>query len=80
MSDLEGIGKEKLPSVLKDPFNKISIDRIMVVYDKNLFSDEWSARGTVSFKNGDTNGEQKFKGDTFDEVVIKIKHFFNEIK
>ena len=72
-------GKTKLPSLINDPFNKTSIENITVRYSKSIFSDTWSATGYVYFKNNDTKGEQKFEGETFDEVVIKIKQFIDKL-
>ncbi len=72
----EYIGKEKLPSVLKNPFGKNSIKRIYVSFSQ--FSDRWSANGSVEFENGNTKGEQKFTGQTFDDVVLQIKALIDE--
>jgi hypothetical protein len=69
------IGNESLPSIINDPFNKKSIVAIHVFYQDYWDSGKWEASGTVKFKNGDTSGEQKFKGKTFDEVVSAIKIF-----
>ena len=74
------IGGQKLPSVLNDPFLKDKIEMIAVYYNKNIFKGNWTAWGRVEFKNGNTQGEQKFEGETFDEVVLKIKEFLNELK
>jgi hypothetical protein len=76
MSIVENFGKTTMPTVLKDPFSKTKITSVWVDYSPSLFSPyNWSASGSVSFKNGDTKGEQKFKGESFDEVVAKIKAF-----
>lgn len=69
------IGKESLPSVFNDPFKKTLVNRIYVSVSKSLFHDKLSANGSVEFKNGNTTGEQRFEGDSFDEVVGKIKYF-----
>jgi hypothetical protein len=73
-----GIGKEKLPSILKDPFSKINVRRIYVSFSYTF--NQWQANGSVEFLNGDTKGEQKFEGETFDEVVLKIKTFLETLK
>jgi len=72
------MGQQPLPSELNDPFSKTKITRIYVSY--GTFFNKWSANGTIEFENGDTNGEQKFKGETFDEVVIKMKAFIQNLK
>jgi hypothetical protein len=78
MSNLEKIGNEKMPSILKNPFQKNCVTEIRVSYYE--FMRKWSARGTVEFKNGLTKGEQKFEAETFDEVVIQIKNFLKELE
>ena len=71
-----GFGKEKLPSVVKDPFSIKKIKQISVTFysDGGLSGNRppW-ASGWIEFKNGDTEGKLKFNGDTFDEVVLQIK-------
>ena len=69
------IGNEKIPSIISDPFSKKCITSISVIYQDFWGDGKWRASGTVAFKNGDTKGEQKFKGNTFDEVVAGIKLF-----
>lgn len=80
--NLLGFGKEKvLPSVIKDPFNKRSVKRIYVsMSDLWGRGDAWSANGQVEFTNGNTSGTQQFSGKTFDEVVLQIKAFLEELK
>ena len=72
-----GFGKQKLPSILKDPFATVHITRVYV--SCSTFMGKWSANGCVEFTNGDTSGEQNFRGDTFDEVVLKIKSFLDDL-
>jgi len=74
----EQLGKEKMPSILKNPFNKNSVKRIYVSFSE--YSNRWSANGSVEFQNGNTTGEQKFTGQTFDDVVIQIKEFVKELE
>lgn len=65
---------EKLPSVISDPFKKNKVTKILVVCNESFLTEgKWSAWGSVTFKNGKTEGEQKFDGATFDDVVIQIK-------
>ena len=65
--------KESLPSVVNDPFKKNKVTRVYVSYSKKWVGEGFDCCGSVEFKNGDTNGEQRFHGETFDEVVLKIK-------
>jgi len=74
------IGTEQMPSILKDPFSKVLIKAIRVHYNESSFTEgKWYATGTVSFKNGDTSGEQAFEGTDFNDVVSKIKNFVESI-
>lgn len=80
MELLENIGNAKLPSVIKDPFGKTKVTKITVSFEDFWNSGKWKARGYVYFKNGDTCGDQKFEGETFDEVVLKIKSMLGNLK
>lgn len=76
-ADLE-IGKESMPSVLKDPFKKTCVKKILVYFQESDFTKgQWYAWGKVYFTNGNTKGEQDFNGETFDEVTLKIREFIN---
>ncbi len=75
MKDLETLGSEKMPAILKDPFKKNCVKRIYVNYSEGWTIGKWSGNGAVEFENGNTKGEQKFTGESFDEVVAKIKAF-----
>ena len=72
----EYVGNEQLPSVLNNPFCKNSIKRISVSFAE--YSSGWTAYGTVEFQNGNTKGEQKLTGQTFDDVVLQIKALIEE--
>lgn len=78
--NLFGFGKEKLPSIIKDPFNKLSITQISIRYRDFCGDGKWKATGEVDFKNGNTSGEQSFEGETFDEVVMQIKVFIESLE
>lgn len=73
MNLIDGFGKETLPSVIKNPFEKDKIYNIQVEISDWGKSGKWKAKGLVRFSNGDTDGQQNFEGETFDEVVVKIK-------
>ena len=75
MHELEKhIGKEKLPSIINDPFKKTRITGINIFYEPQLFNKEvWEARANVSFQNGNTSGQQNFKTPDFDSCVIQIR-------
>jgi hypothetical protein len=80
MELVDQIGKQKMPTILKDPFSKNTITAVSVSYRFLGISKEWYASGYVEFKNGNTGGKQEFRGNTFDDVVFQIKGFINELK
>lgn len=66
-------------SIINNPFIKNSISRIYVnYYYCNIFNC-WKANGLIEFTNGNTKGEQKFTGQTFDDIVTQIKALVNEL-
>ncbi len=76
--NLLGFGNTKI-GIIEDPFSKSCITNINIFYSKSPLFKEWSARASVKFAKGNTIGEQKFEEKTFDEVVIKIKEFINNL-
>ena len=78
MEITKNIGNQSLPTVLKDPFKKNCVKRIYVNYSEGWINEVWIANGVVEFGNGNTKGEQKFEGASFDEVVQKIKIFIEQ--
>jgi len=79
MVDLSNIGEAKMPSIINNPFNKISVKDI-TVYTRQSWSGNWYAKGSVEFENNNTTAVQSFEGKDFDEVVLKIKAFLEELK
>jgi hypothetical protein len=75
--EIDKMGNESVPSITKNPFSKQCITRLYVNYSKNLFSETWYASGCVEFKNGETKGEQNFKGANFDDVALQMKNYIN---
>lgn len=77
---LLGFGEKKqaLPTVIKDPFKKNTIEGISVHVSKN-FHGKYYAWGYVEFQNGMTKGKQEFKGDTFDDVMSQIKAMLDNL-
>jgi hypothetical protein len=67
------IGGASLPAIMKDPFRKTKVTKITTWASVNVFNDEWTFTGDIYFKNGNTEGKQAFNGDSFDDVVLKMK-------
>lgn len=84
MTDLLNSGTPgKLPSIHVDPFKKDCIKDI----DIHMTS-PWIGNGapywwaTVAFKNGNTEGKQKFDGykvDEFERLIRDIQNFINSL-
>lgn len=79
--DIEKFGNQGIEeSIIKNPFKKQNITGISVYYEPKMFEREtWEASARVDFKNGETSGTQKFKAKTFDEVVLEVKKFINNL-
>lgn len=71
--NLLGFGtKDTKPSILKDPFKKDKISEITIHFSFN----EWYGR--ITFKNGNTEGTQKFdkyKPDEFQKLLTDMQNF-----
>jgi hypothetical protein len=60
-----------------DPFGSRHVERIyMFIY---MHDGKPSVSGSVKFKNGETSGEQEFRADTLEELLLKIKFFIQTI-
>ncbi len=79
--ELSDINAENI-SVVKDPFNKKSLERIMIVVTKGLHPIEHTyAYATVDFKNGNTNGTQKFGNHAdFKVLMVELQAFIDTLK
>ena len=68
-------GPGKSASIVKNPFNKSSIEGLSMHISKSVFNDKFRCWGIVKFKNGDTSAEQRFQAETFDLLYYKISKF-----
>lgn len=77
MSNLFG----NLPSVVKNPFTKSSIERISIVMYRNAFNwNDITYYAKIEFRNGNTKGEQEIKGIDLADVFIKTKEFCEQLE
>lgn len=72
--------KDKLPSIIKDPFKSDKITGI------SFHSSGWDCvtgwRATVKFRNGNTKGEQEFTTDDpskFAHIVQQVEDFIKSL-
>lgn len=73
---LFNFGNKKIENRLKNPFLKKKILYICVSMFNHSTSG-WDADGKIYFRNGNTRGEQIFKGKTIDDVMEQINHFLD---
>lgn len=66
-------------SDLKNPFFADKVIRFSTYCSKSTFSG-WSYSGVIEFENGNTKGEQKFKGEDFAGLLKKMETFMNELE
>jgi hypothetical protein len=65
-------------SILKDPFNKENMNGLSIFCSIG-WNGQWSYNGTVRFKNGNTQGEQRFEGKDLKDLLLKIENFVETI-
>lgn len=76
---LSGTDKGKqLPSALNDPFNKSSLESIMI-YSRRTYRGQIIFVGSVDFQNGNTSGTQKFESSQFVQLVQKMEQFIQQL-
>jgi len=78
--EIKKIGDVVLGPGITNPFTRDSIISVyvsMMRLDRRGRKDDWLHYGIVKFKKGNTTGEQRFDGDSFDDVTLKIKNFIN---
>lgn len=72
--------KSKSLSIVKDPFNKDSLERVWIDISKDLFNKQIVRHtATVEFKNADTEGKQKFKADNLQDLLEQIDNFIKTL-
>ncbi len=76
---LLGFGKS-LPSELNDPFNSSKIHAMHMHWNKPWregLEGEWTA--SISFRNGNTRGEQHFEEADLGTLVQKMENFIQRL-
>lgn len=71
---------DSLPSNLNNPFDPTKVEGITIYTYKSCFRKTFTICGKVEFKNGKTEGTQKFEGETIMDVVKQIYAFLEELK
>ena len=68
------------PSVVKNPFGAKCIETINMRCYRHLFGYGFEFRGYVEFKNGETEGTQKFTASNLGELYTKIAEFCKSLE
>lgn len=71
--------KKDVLQIVNNPFNFQNIEEINIHFSKGIFSKKFGAKASVCFKNGDTKGEQTFKGENLADVYVKVYEFCNQL-
>jgi len=69
-----------LPEELNNPFNSDYITDISIRTFKQRWDPIWFTYGTVTFKKGNTTGEQEFRGADLIDVLKQIHTFVNNLE
>lgn len=74
--------KEEIQAPVLNPFAVQHITYISMRMRHPLFGskDEWLFEADISFKNGDTSGEQNIKGTDFMDLFKKVYDFCEKLK
>jgi len=72
------LGKREL-DIIKNPFEFQNIEEIHIHSVKSWVSNKFLHFGSVCFSNGNTKGEQKFKGDNLSDVFTQVYNFCNQL-
>lgn len=77
--EIKKIGEVGLNTTIIDPFSKNCITSVFVSITKSERRgvEYWHCYGIVEFTSGNTSGKQRFDGDSFDDVALKIRNFIN---
>ena len=68
------------PSLVKDPFNAKFIESVSMRCYRAMFTRKLEFVGYVEFKNGETEGKQRFTACNFSELYTKIANFCKSIE
>lgn len=66
--------------IIKNPFNKDSLDGIQIYMARNIFTRDFYFKGVVEFRNGNTQGKQTFEGENLVDVFVKVRDFCMNLK
>jgi hypothetical protein len=66
-------------SIINDPFKSSSITNILISYNNSGYGTPYWY-GRVTFKNGNTAGEQRTDNvESFEEIVVRVRQILNSV-
>lgn len=66
-------------SIISNPFDKACVEQVIMVAKKRLFGDGTMIYATISFRNGNTTGEQQIDADNLNDLLIKVQSFIKSL-
>lgn len=78
MSLLSLLSDKKELSPVNDPFKKDCLKSVHAHVMK-FYDGTFSFTGSIEFKNGDTEGTQKFSADDFGSLIQKMESFIKTL-
>ncbi len=64
-----------IPSVINNPFDTTYIETISLRCDRSIINGRFMFNGYVEFKNGKTEGKQRFTASNLGELYVRIAEF-----
>lgn len=79
MQNINNFFGEGALDIIKNPFEFQNIEQIHIHSVKSLIGNKFTHFGRVCFSNGNTKGEQEFKGDNLSDVFTQVYNFCNQL-
>jgi len=64
----------------KNPFGFEFIYQVRIWTSTHIFSKETTWNACIEFKNGFTEGQQKFENKDFKQIIVEMENFMNKLK
>lgn len=72
--------RDKIPSIITNPFLGKHIESIMLRTYRNSFSGQFTTYATIEFRNGNTSGEQRIEASNLPELLMKVYEFCQSLE
>lgn len=69
--------KNNLPANFKDPFKESKVACLHIHFYQGTGVNPWSS--SIEFKNGNTEGKQKFEGNNLADLVNEMTEFVKKL-